>query len=75
MLNRNSHCAFPVIEEATEQVRGLITRNQLITLIANKAFSKTKVIARTVPKFSMKSISVINRTSLNMIDGADPLEW
>ena len=46
-----------------------------MALIKNKAFSKEKVVVRTVPKFSLQTISVLNRVTLNMIEGSDPLKW
>ena len=36
MLKRYRHNGFPVVEPITQQVRGMITRNQLITLIKYK---------------------------------------
>ena len=75
LLKRYRHNGFPVIEPFTQQLRGMITRNQLITLIKNKQFTADRRSITSIPKHQS-----LNRDSWvlldnEVVDGARPLNW
>ena len=74
LLTTTKHCGFPVVEEDTEQVRGLMTRNQLVSMIKHGCFSKERLADQSFG-LSLQGEAESPRYTMALVDGSRTLSW